>query len=270
MRLDKPIGILLLLWPALWGLWVASHGRPDSKILLIFIVGVVVMRSAGCVMNDYADRDFDPHVNRTKDRPLANNSVSAKEALVLVAVLLGCAFGLVLLLNPFTIKLSLVGFVLAIIYPFMKRFIHVPQLILGIAFAWSILMAFAATTNSLPPQAWVLYGAAMIWPIAYDTMYAMVDREDDIRIGVKSTAILFANYDRFIVSILQTLVLLLLVVLGRMLGLGNYFYLALLGAGVLAGYQQHLIKDRDPQNCFKAFMNNNWFGLLVFLGFILA
>ncbi|MGD2073328.1 MAG: 4-hydroxybenzoate octaprenyltransferase [Gammaproteobacteria bacterium] len=269
MRLNRPIGIYLLLWPTLWALWIAGEGRPDLLVLCVFVVGVVLMRSAGCVINDYADRHFDPHVTRTRDRPLAAGRVTTREALTLFAVLCLVAFGLVLLMNRLTIWLSLVGVALAATYPFVKRYSHLPQMYLGAAFGWAVPMAFAAQTGDVPRVAWLLFVATVLWATAYDTMYGMVDREDDLKIGVKSTAILFGEADRAIVAVVQGLVLLALVLVGRAAGLGGYYYFGLLLAAILALYQQFLIREREPEHCFKAFLNNNWFGAAVFAGIVI-
>lgn len=269
MRLDRPIGILLLMWPTLWGLWVASHGKPNLLVLMVFVLGVVLMRSAGCVINDYADRDFDPHVERTRNRPLAAQRVSITEALALFVVLCLVAFVLVLQLNRLTIMLSFAGAFLAASYPFVKRYTHLPQVYLGAAFGWSIPMAFAAQTGEVPVVAWVMFLANLFWAVAYDTAYAMVDREDDLKVGVKSTAILFGKWDRHMIALAHLLSLALLVIAGRMAGLGVFFYVALIGAVGLALYQQILIHKRDPKMCFRAFLNNNWFGLTIFAGLVL-
>lgn len=269
MRLDRPIGILLLLWPTLWALWIAGQGRPDPLVLAVFVAGVVLMRSAGCVINDFADRHFDPHVARTRDRPIAAGRVSPREALILFAVLCLLAFGLVLLMNRLTILLSFVAVVLAAVYPFTKRITHLPQVVLGAAFGWAIPMAFAAQTGELPRIAWLLFVVNILWSVAYDTLYAMVDREDDLKIGVKSTAILFGEADRLVVGVLQLLVLLGLSLVGSLAGLGDFYAIGLLVAALLALYQQYLIRDRDPQRCFEAFLNNNWFGAAVFAGIAL-
>jgi 4-hydroxybenzoate polyprenyltransferase len=269
MRLHKPIGIFLLLWPTLWALWIAAGGLPDPRVLFVFVVGVVLMRSAGCVINDYADRDFDPHVARTRERPIAAGRVTPREALTLFILLCLMALGLVLLMNPLTIKLSLVGVCLAATYPFMKRYTHLPQVYLGAAFGWAVPMAFAAQTGEIPRVAWLLFVATVLWATAYDTMYGMVDREDDLKIGVKSTAILFGDADRLIIGIVQILVLLALVMAGQAAGLGLYYYFGLLLALALAVYQQYLIRNREPKACFDAFLNNNWFGAAVFGGIVL-
>jgi len=267
MRLNRPIGIFLLLWPTLWALWIAAQGRPDPLVTTVLVLGVVLMRSAGCVINDYADREFDPHVARTHERPLAAGRVSSREALGLFIMLALVAFGLVLLLNPLTILLSLVALPLAAAYPFMKRYTYLPQVHLGVAFGWAVPMAFAAQTGEFPPPlAWLLLIAVVLWAVAYDTMYAMVDREDDIRLGVKSTAILFAEADRAIVGVIQGMLLVVLLLVGQKAGLGLYYYLALSAAAALSVYQQYLIRDREPSRCFKAFLNNNWLGLAIFAG----
>jgi 4-hydroxybenzoate polyprenyltransferase len=268
-RLDRPIGILILLWPALWALWVASDGKPDLLILTVFCLGVVLMRSAGCIINDYADRDFDPHVERTKLRPIAAGKVAPKEALVVFVVLCLCAFGLVLLLNIYTILLSFVAAFLAASYPFTKRYTQLPQAYLGIAFGWAVPMAFAAQQNNIPAVAWVMYLAVVLWALVYDTMYAMVDKDDDLKIGVKSTAILFGDYDRHIMAVLQLIILGLLITVGLMQQLGWVYYLGLSVATGLSIYQQKLIFHRDKKLCFQAFLNNNWFGLAVFVGIFL-
>ncbi len=269
-RFNRPIGILILLWPALWALWVAGDGKPDGLVLLVICAGVVIMRAAGCVINDYADRDFDPHVERTKQRPIAAGKVTPKEALVVFAVLCIIAFGLVLLLNSYTIMLSFIGAFLAASYPFMKRYTHLPQAYLGIAFGWAVPMSFAAQSNSIPSVAWVMYLAVILWSLIYDTMYAMVDKDDDVKIGVKSTAILFGNYDRQIIAALQTIMLGLLVAVGIMQHTAWPYYLGLLVATGLSIYQQKLIFHREKSLCFKAFLNSNWFGIAVFVGLAAA
>jgi len=269
MRLHRPIGIFLLLWPALWALWIAGEGSPDPLVLFVFVAGVVLMRSAGCVINDYADRDFDPHVARTRGRPIAAGQVTPRGALILFAVLCLLALGLVLLMNSLTIWLSLVGALLAVTYPFMKRYTHLPQVYLGAAFGWAVPMAFAAQTGEVPRVAWLLFVATILWATAYDTMYGMVDREDDLKIGVKSTAILFGESDRLIIAIIQVVLLLALVLAGQAAGLGLYYYFGLLLATALLVYQQYLIRERRPAACFKAFLNNNWFGAAVFGGIVL-
>lgn len=268
-RFDRPIGTLILLWPALWALWLASDGKPDILVLTVITLGVIVMRAAGCVINDYADRDFDPHVERTKTRPIAAGKIKPKSALIFFVVLCAVAFGLVLLLNTLTIELSFIGAFLAATYPFMKRYTHLPQAYLGIAFGWAVPMAFAAQMNTIPPVAWVLYLAVTLWALVYDTMYAMVDKDDDLKIGVKSTAILFGNYERHIMAVLQCVILLLLFIVGELQNLGTFYYLSLLIAAGFSVYQQKLIFHREKTACFRAFLNNNWFGLVVFLGLLL-
>ncbi len=268
MRVDRPIGTLLLLWPTLWALWIAGEGRPDSFVTLVFVLGVFVMRSAGCVINDYADRELDPHVARTRTRPIAAGHVSPREALLLFAVLLLVALALVLTLNRLTLLLSLAAVPLAAIYPFMKRFTYLPQVHLGVAFGWAVPMAFAAETNSIPPVAWLILIGVVLWAVAYDTMYAMVDREDDIYVGVKSTAILFGELDRLMIGIMQLCFFVVMLLLGHQLELGRYYYLSLAIAAGLALYQQYLIRGREPDGCFKAFLNNNWLGAVIFVGLI--
>ena len=268
-RFDKPIGILILLWPALWALWIASHGKPEPLVLTVFCLGVVLMRAAGCVINDYADREFDPHVERTKQRPIAAGKVTPKEALVVFFILISCAFAAVLLLNTYTILLSFIGAFLAASYPFMKRYTQLPQAYLGMAFGWAVPMAFAAQTNSIPMVAWIMYVAVLLWALVYDTMYAMVDKDDDLKIGVKSTAILFGDYDRHIMAVLQLIILGLLVIIGIMQHNGLAYYLGIIIAAGLSLYQQMLIFHRDKASCFKAFLNNNWFGLAVWIGLVI-
>ncbi len=268
-RFDRPIGILILLWPALWALWVASNGKPDLWVLSVICLGVVLMRAAGCVINDYADRDFDPHVERTKQRPIAAGKVKPKEALILFVVLCLCAFGLVLTLNIYTILLSFIAAFLAASYPFMKRYTQLPQAYLGIAFGWAVPMSFSAQINSIPAVAWVMYLAVVLWALVYDTMYAMVDKEDDLKIGVKSTAILFGAYDRHIMAILQIIIVGLMIAVGQMQQLNWPYYSGILVAAGFSVYQQKLIFHRDKALCFKAFLNNNWFGMVVFVGLVM-
>ncbi|PKM37251.1 MAG: 4-hydroxybenzoate octaprenyltransferase [Gammaproteobacteria bacterium HGW-Gammaproteobacteria-10] len=267
-RFDRPIGILILLWPTLWALWLASGGSPNLKILTVFVLGVVLMRAAGCVINDYADREFDPHVERTKQRPIATGDVRPKEALALFVVLSLIAFVLVLLLNTMTIVLSIGGAILAAGYPFMKRYTHLPQAFLGMAFGWAVPMAYAAETESLPLVSWLLYLAVILWALVYDTMYAMVDKDDDLKIGVKSTAILFGDRDREIIVGLQVVILTFLIIVGRMEQMGWIYYVGLTAAAGFSAYQQKLIYHREKADCFKAFLNNNWFGLAVFTGIV--
>jgi 4-hydroxybenzoate polyprenyltransferase len=269
MRLNRPVGIYLLLWPTLWALWIAGEGHPDLLVVFVFVSGVVLMRSAGCVINDYADREFDPHVERSRDRPIAAGRVKPEEALALFAVLCLGAFGLVLLMNELTIWLSLAGVILAASYPFMKRYTHLPQVYLGAAFGWAVPMAFAAQTGSVPKLAWLLFVATVLWATVYDTMYGMVDREDDIKIGVKSTAVLFGEADRAIIAIIQLLFLGALLLIGQAADLRGYYYFGVLLAAALSIYQQYLIRNREPEYCFQAFLNNNWLGAAVFSGLVL-
>ncbi|CAM4462314.1 MAG: 4-hydroxybenzoate octaprenyltransferase [Legionellaceae bacterium] len=266
MRLNKPIGIYLLLWPTLWALWIAAKGIPNLTILFIFILGVIITRSAGCVINDIADRHYDPFVKRTHLRPLATGDISVKNALLLFIFL--CSLGLILIyfLNPLTQKLSLIALLLLIIYPFSKRYTYWPQLILGAAFGWAIPMAFAAQTNSIPLNAWLLYSCAILWPLAYDTMYAMVDSDDDKKIGIKSTALLFETYESLFIGIIQTLLIILLVIVGIVEKLNFFYYFSLIVGSFFFIYQYFLLKKRIPEKCFNAFLNNNWFGLVFFLG----
>ena len=268
-RFDRPIGTLILLWPALWALWVASAGKPDITVLIVICLGVVLMRAAGCVINDYADREFDPHVARTQQRPIAAGRVTPKEALIVFVLLCLAAFALVWLLNIYTVLLSFVAAFLAASYPFMKRYTQLPQAYLGIAFGWAVPMAFSAQLNSIPAVAWVMYLAVVLWALVYDTMYAMVDKEDDLKIGIKSTAILFGDYDRAIMAILQMIILMLLVAVGQLQQLSWLYYGSVLIAAGFSVYQQTLIFHRDKAKCFKAFLNNNWFGLVIFVGLLL-
>ena len=270
IRFDRPIGSYLLLWPTLWALWLAGNGFPDLKILIIFILGVFVMRSAGCAINDFADRDIDAHVARTSERPLATGAISSKEALGVFAFLGVVAFILALQLNWLTIKLSVIAIALAASYPFMKRVHMLPQVHLGIAFAWSIPMAHAALTNELPDLSnWLVFLATVLWTTAYDTMYGMADRDEDLKLGLKSTAILFGDKDQLIVGALQLSTFWLLTLVGYLNGLGVIYYLGLVGASVFFVYQQYLIRDRKPALCTVAFLNNNWFGMVVFISMAL-
>jgi 4-hydroxybenzoate polyprenyltransferase len=266
MRLDKPIGILLLLWPTLWALLIAGQGKPDWIIVLIFVTGTVLMRSAGCVMNDIADSEYDGLVERTQHRPLATKEVSKKEAYILAAVLSLVAFYLVCQLNTLTIKLSVLALLLAASYPYTKRFFAIPQAYLGVAFGFGIPMAFAAITDYLPPICWVLLAANVFWAIAYDTEYAMVDREDDLKIGIKSSAITFGRFDVAVVMVCYALTLFLLALGGKWLLMGWPYYLGLAGAAGVAIYHYYLIKTREKAKCFSAFLGNNWFGFAVFAG----
>ncbi len=265
-RFDKPIGILILLWPALWALWIASRGKPDLFVLFIICAGVVLMRAAGCVINDYADRDFDPLVERTKQRPIVAGKVTPKEALILFLCLCLTAFFLVMQLNLMTIMLSFVAAFLAASYPFMKRVTNLPQAYLGIAFGFAVPMSFSAQTNTIPTVAWIMYLAVMLWALVYDTMYAMVDKEDDLKIGIKSTAILFGDKDREIMAGLQLIIIGLLIYIGGLQNLGVFYYIGVAIAFCLSVYQQKLIFNREKTLCFKAFLNSNYFGMAVFLG----
>lgn len=269
MRLDKPIGIWLLLWPALWGLWIAGNGRPDPRLLVIFVAGVVIARSAGCVINDYADRHLDPAVARTRDRPLAAGRVAPSEALFLFLALGLVAVWLALQLDPYAQLFAVAGAVLAVTYPWLKRIVHVPQFYLGVAFGWSIPMAFAAQTGEVPRIAWLLLTAVVLWAAVYDTMYAMVDREDDERIGVKSTAILFGEADRIIIAIMMAMMLFALWLAGKEAELGIWYRGGLVAAAVFFVYELWLIRIRKPEACFRAFNNNHYVGMVVFIGLAL-
>jgi 4-hydroxybenzoate polyprenyltransferase len=269
-RFNRPVGTWLLLWPALWALWIAGDGQPNQKVLIVFVLGVIVMRAAGCVINDFADRNIDPHVRRTRDRPIAARRVSPVEALVLFAVLLMIALYLVTFLDLLTIKLAFIGAALTVSYPFVKRFFPMPQLYLGISFGgWSVPMAFAAETGKLPRVAWVLYIAAVIWAAIYDTMYAMIDREDDLRIGVKSSAILFADMDKMLIFVMQAMMIFALVLAGQSMHFGEWYFAGLTAAGLLFLYQQWLIRDRNPAGCLRAFLNNQYVGMVIFVGILL-
>ncbi|MCB1788823.1 MAG: 4-hydroxybenzoate octaprenyltransferase [Gammaproteobacteria bacterium] len=270
VRADRPIGIYLLLWPALWALWIAAEGIPPWWTLLVFVLGTALMRSAGCAINDFADRELDGHVERTAQRPLATGAVTPREALLVFATLSLVAFALVLTLNRMTIAHSFVALALAAVYPFTKRYTHMPQLVLGVAFGWAVPMAFTALQEQIPTVAWVLFAATVVWALIYDTMYAMVDRDDDIRVGIKSTAILFGRYDRAVIALLQLLMLLLLWRVGGMAGLGAPYVAALVAAAVLFGYQQWLIRERERAACFRAFLNNHYVGMIVFAGVFAA
>ena len=268
MRFDRPIGILLLLWPTLWALWIAGNGQPSVKNLLIFCTGVVLMRAAGCIMNDVADRDFDPHVERTRNRPLASGELTVREAILMFFILMLLAFGLVLLTNALTVKLAFAGAVLASTYPFFKRWTHFPQVVLGIAFGWGIPMAFAAETGRLVSAAWLILLINVIWSVIYDTLYAMVDREDDISIGLKSTAILFGRYDLLILRVLKVLMITLLAWLGLKLQLNWPWFVGVAAAAGLFTMQQYRVRTRDRDACFKAFLNNNWVGIAIWAGLL--
>ncbi len=268
-RLNRPVGIWLLLWPTLWALWLASRGKPDPRLFIIFVSGTVLMRSAGCAINDYADRSFDPHVERTKERPLAAGRISTVEALVLFAALSLTALGLALQLNKLTLLLAVAGAALAVSYPFIKRFLSVPQLYLGITFGWGIPMAFAAQLERVPRVAWLLLLANVLWVTVYDTIYAMVDRDDDVKIGVRSTAILFGDSDRHIIAALQAMTLLALYLIGGIMRMGPWYYGGLIAGALFFVYQLWLIRARERDACLRAFLNNNYFGMSVFLGIAL-
>lgn len=269
MRLHRPIGIWLLMWPMLWALWLSADGHPDERLFIVFMAGAVLMRSAGCVINDYADRDIDPFVKRTRDRPLAARRVSHLEALLLFVALALIAVGLVYTLNPEAQLLAVAGGALAVTYPFMKRVFPLPQFYLGAAFGIAVPMAYAAQLGEVPRLGWVMFLATILWVGVYDTLYAMVDREDDLRIGVKSTAILFGDADRFIVGVMQLMVLFALGLIGRDMKLGNWYWAGLAAGALLFIWQQWLIRKRDPERCFEAFNSNHYFGMMVFLGILL-
>ena len=268
MRFDRPIGILLLLWPTLWALWIAGEGSPSAKNILIFCTGVVLMRAAGCIMNDVADRNFDPHVERTRSRPLASGELTVRQAVITFFVLMLLAFSLVLMTNLLTIKLAFAGAVLASTYPFFKRWTHLPQVVLGLAFGWGIPMAFAAQTGQIAPAAWLILLINVIWSVIYDTLYAMVDRDDDISIGLKSTAILFGRYDLVILRVLKILMIALLVLLGLNLQFAWPWFAGLTVAAGLFSWQQYSVVERDRDACFRAFLNNNWVGLAIWVGLL--
>jgi len=266
IRFDRPIGTLLLLWPTLWALWLAAEGVPDIKLLAIFLLGTFLMRSAGCIVNDLADRHLDGAVARTRERPLVTGAVSPREARFLFVVIMLMAFALVLMTNALTIELSLVAVLLASTYPFMKRYTHLPQVVLGAAFSWGIPMAFAAQRGTLPAALWLLYLGNLSWTVAYDTAYAMVDRDDDLKVGIKSSAILFGRHDRLVIGLLQLTCLLCLYLAGSAFGLGLYYNLSLLVAAGLFAYHQRLLRDRQPDDCFRVFRHNNWVGMVIFAG----
>ncbi len=268
MRLHRPIGIYLVVWPTLWALWLAAKGLPDLEVLVIFLLGAVIMRSAGCVINDFADRKVDGHVRRTKERPIVSGRITPKEALILFTCLCTCAFVLVLLTNMLTIWLSLGALALASIYPFMKRYTHLPQVVLGAAFAWAVPMAFAAQTGKVDPAIWLVYTTVVVWTVSYDTFYAMVDREDDLKIGVRSTAILFGDMDKVATGSLQIITLISLLMIKQRFELGDVYLASLIVVAALFSYQQYLIKDREPQRCLAAFLNNNWVGMVIFIGIV--
>ncbi|HIM58135.1 MAG TPA: 4-hydroxybenzoate octaprenyltransferase [Gammaproteobacteria bacterium] len=270
MRVDKPVGIYLLLWPTLWALFLAQGGLPRIDLLIIFVVGVSIMRSAGCVINDYADRKVDKLIERTQHRPIASGEVSVKSALVLFFVLMMGAFGLVLMTNSLTIQLAFVAAGLAILYPFTKRWTHLPQFVLGMAFAMSVPMAFAATNGIVPDGAWWLFTASVIWTVIYDTMYAMADREEDLKVGVKSTAVLFAKFDKLIIGLLQICLLLVLLKISEIFDLNVFYDISLILSAFLMIYHQFLIKNREKKACFRAFLHNNFIGMVVFIGIALS
>lgn len=269
MRVDKPIGVWLLLWPTLWALWLAGAGHPNQGLFVVFVVGVFITRSAGCVLNDFADRNLDPYVERTRQRPIASGAVTPTEALVLFVALGLVAVGLATMLNRPTQLLAIVGAVLMIVYPFIKRFVSIPQFVLGAAFGWAVPMAFAAQTGGVPQLAWIVFGAALVWAVIYDTFYAMVDRDDDRKIGVKSTALLFGDADLFVIGGLQLVMLAALAFIGSRAELGGWYYSSVAVAGVLMGYHQWLARDRKPAGCYAAFLNNHWIGFVIFLGIAL-
>ncbi len=269
MRVDKPIGLWLLLWPTLWALWLAGEGHPDQGLFVIFVLGVFVMRSAGCVLNDYVDRNIDPYVERTRNRPIASGAVAPMEALTLFVALGLIAIGLATMLNRQAQMLAIVAATLTVIYPFVKRLVSIPQFILGAAFGWAVPMAFAAQTGSVPQLAWIVFGAALIWAVIYDTFYAMVDRDDDKKIGVKSTALLFGEADLFIIGGLQLIMLAALVFVGLRAGLSFWYYLSVVIAAALMARHQWLAREREPAACFRAFLENHRIGLVVFIGIVL-
>lgn len=269
-RFDKPIGIYLLFWPTMWALWLAANGIPSIHNLVVFTFGVIFIRGAGCVINDYADRNFDGYVKRTVDRPIASGNITEKEALVYFIALVIPAFFLVLTTNKMTIALSFIAIVLASVYPFAKRYTHLPQVVLGIAFSIAIPMAFAAEKGSLPIEVWLLLFANLAWTIAYDTQYAMVDREDDIKIGIKSTAILFGYRDNLVIALCQILMLIILIIVGLIRTLSWPYYCSLIGAAILFILQQLMTKNRARESCFQAFTNNHWIGMIIFAGIILS
>ena len=269
MRFDRPIGILLLLWPTLWALWIAGEGSPSLKNILIFCTGVVLMRAAGCIMNDVADRNFDPHVDRTRLRPLASGELTVRQALITFVLVMLLAFGLVLMTNALTVKLAFAGALLASTYPFFKRWTHFPQVVLGLAFGWGIPMAFAAETGQVPITAWLILLINVIWSVIYDTLYAMVDRDDDISIGLKSTAILFGRHDLLILRVLKVCMILLLLLLGWIMDFSWPWFSGVAIAAILFADQQYRVRSRGREACFKAFLNNNWVGLAILVGLLI-
>jgi 4-hydroxybenzoate polyprenyltransferase len=269
MRLDKPIGVWLLLWPTLWALWLAGEGHPDGGVFVVFILGVIIMRSAGCVLNDFADRNIDPYVERTRTRPIASGAVAPAEALTLFVALALVAVGLAAMLNRPAQVLAVIAAGLTVVYPFIKRFVSIPQFVLGAAFGWAVPMAFAAQTGSAPQLAWLVFGTALIWAVIYDTFYAMVDREDDLKVGVKSTAILFGDADLFVIGGLQLLMILALIFIGNMAELGFWYFVCVAIAAIFMAYHQWLARDRQASGCFKDFLHNNYIGMIVFIGIVL-
>lgn len=269
MRVDKPIGFWLLLWPTMWALWLAGEGNPDQGLFVVFVLGVFIMRSAGCVLNDYADRKIDPYVERTRTRPIASGAVTPSEALVLFAALGLIAVGLATMLNELAQMLAIIAAALTVIYPFIKRYVSIPQFVLGAAFGWAVPMVFAAQTGGTPQLAWLVFGIALTWAVIYDTFYAMVDREDDIKVGVKSTAILFGDVDLFVIAGLQALMLLAMVLVGLLAELAFWYYASVFVAGGLMAYHLWLARDRQPAGCFAAFLHNHHIGLIVFIGIAL-
>ena len=269
VRLHQPVGIWLLLWPTLWALWIAGEGRPDQRVFIVFVLGTAVLRSAGCIINDYADRKIDAHVWRTRDRPLATGEVSVREALTLFVVLMLVGLGLVLTMNRLTVMLAVIGAFITVLYPFTKRFISFPQFVLGIAFSWGVPMAFAAQLGTVPPVGWAMFAMTIAWGVIYDTEYAMADRVDDLKIGVRSVAILLGDMDRLFVGIMQILFVAALVLIGLGIGRGAWFFFGTAVAALVFLYQQHLIRDRDSARCFAAFRNNAVFGAFVFAAILL-
>jgi 4-hydroxybenzoate polyprenyltransferase len=269
MRIDKPIGLWLLLWPTLWALWLAGEGHPDQGLFVVFVVGVFIMRSAGCVLNDYVDRKIDPYVERTRTRPIASGAVAPMEALVLFVALSLIAIGLATMLNRPARLLAIIAAGLTVAYPFIKRWVSIPQFVLGAAFGWAVPMAFAAQTGGTPQLAWLVFGVAVIWAVIYDTFYAMVDREDDRKLGVKSTALLFGEVDLFVIAGLQILMLAALILIGLLAELGFWYFLSVAGAAGLMAYHQWQARDRQPAGCFAAFLHNHHIGLVIFIGIVL-
>jgi 4-hydroxybenzoate polyprenyltransferase len=269
MRLNKPIGVWLLLWPTLWALWIAGKGHPDAGVFLVFMLGVIVMRSAGCVLNDFADRNIDPYVERTRTRPIASGAVAPMEAITLFVALALIAIGLAAMLNRPAQVLAIIAAGLTVVYPFIKRFVSIPQFVLGAAFGWAVPMAFAAQTGEASQIAWLIFGTALIWAIIYDTFYAMVDREDDLKVGVKSTAILFGDADLFVIGGLQLLMLVSLIFIGNMAELGVWYFSSVGIVAIIMGYHQWLARERKPAECFKAFLHNHYIGMIIFIGIVL-